>query len=80
MVDAGSKSIGEEREPNIGPSRRAPRSNVMSGGVAPKEREVVITRVLEAPRRLVFEAWTKPEHLVRWWGPRGFTCRARISK
>ena len=36
------------------------------------ERELVITRVFDAPRRLVFKAWTEPEHLVRWWGPRGF--------
>ena len=37
------------------------------------ERELVITRVFDAPRRLVFKAWTAPEHLVLWWGPRGFT-------
>jgi uncharacterized protein YndB with AHSA1/START domain len=37
------------------------------------ERELVITRIFEAPRRLVFKMWTEPEHLVRWWGPRGFT-------
>jgi uncharacterized protein YndB with AHSA1/START domain len=37
------------------------------------ERELVITRVFDAPRRLVFEAWTKPEHLSCWCGPRGFT-------
>ena len=36
------------------------------------ERELVITRVFDAPRRLVFKMWTEPEHLVRWWGPRGF--------
>ena len=36
------------------------------------ERELVITRIFEAPRRLVFKMWTEPEHLVRWWGPRGF--------
>jgi uncharacterized protein YndB with AHSA1/START domain len=39
---------------------------------ATAERELVITRVFDAPRRLVFKAWTEPEHLVRWWGPRGF--------
>jgi uncharacterized protein YndB with AHSA1/START domain len=33
----------------------------------------VLERVLDAPRRLVFRAWTQPEHLVRWWGPHGFT-------
>jgi uncharacterized protein YndB with AHSA1/START domain len=40
---------------------------------ATADRELVITRVFDAPRRLVFKAWTEPEHLVRWWGPRGFT-------
>jgi len=37
------------------------------------ERELVITRVFDAPRRLVFKAWTQPEHAARWWGPQGFT-------
>lgn len=36
------------------------------------EREVTITRVFDAPRELVFEAWTDPKHLARWWGPHGF--------
>jgi uncharacterized protein YndB with AHSA1/START domain len=39
----------------------------------PADREVVVTRVLDAPRSLVFKLWTRPEHLVRWWGPHGFT-------
>ncbi len=37
------------------------------------DREIVITRVLDAPRERVFEAFTRPEILARWWGPRGFT-------
>jgi uncharacterized protein YndB with AHSA1/START domain len=37
------------------------------------ERELVITRDFDAPRRLVFKAWTHPDHLKRWWGPHGFT-------
>ena len=37
------------------------------------EREIVITRLLNAPRELVFQAWTDPKHLNNWWGPRGFT-------
>ena len=37
------------------------------------DRELVITRIFEAPCRLVFKMWTEPEHLVRWWGPSGFT-------
>jgi uncharacterized protein YndB with AHSA1/START domain len=32
-----------------------------------------ITRVFDAPRELVFKAWTDAEHLKRWWGPRDFT-------
>jgi uncharacterized protein YndB with AHSA1/START domain len=35
--------------------------------------ELVISRAFEAPRRLVFKAWTEPERLVRWWGPRGYS-------
>jgi len=35
----------------------------------PSDREIVMTRVFDAPRHLVFEAWTKPEHLLRWFGP-----------
>ena len=37
------------------------------------ECELVITRIFDAPRPLVFKLWTEPEHLMRWWGPRGFT-------
>jgi uncharacterized protein YndB with AHSA1/START domain len=37
------------------------------------DREIVITRVFDAPRELVFEAWTDPERVVEWWGPRSFT-------
>jgi PhnB protein len=36
-------------------------------------RELVITRLINAPRELVWEAWTRPEHVKHWWGPDGFT-------
>jgi uncharacterized protein YndB with AHSA1/START domain len=36
-------------------------------------REIVISRVFQAPRELVWEAMSTPEHVVKWWGPRGFT-------
>src|SRR5258708_30068077 len=36
-------------------------------------RKFMITREFDAPRELVFKAWTDPWHLARWWGPRGFT-------
>jgi uncharacterized protein YndB with AHSA1/START domain len=44
-----------------------------AGETGAPDRELVLTRVLDAPRRLVFRVWTQPEHLVRWWGPRDFT-------
>ncbi|HEY3814496.1 MAG TPA: SRPBCC family protein [Caulobacteraceae bacterium] len=34
------------------------------------ERELVITRTFKAPARIVFEAWTKPELIKRWWAPK----------
>ncbi len=37
------------------------------------DREVLITRVFDAPRELVYAAWTDPEHLQRWYAPRGCT-------
>lgn len=37
------------------------------------ECEIVITRIFDAPHEIVFDAWTKEEHLSKWWGPQGFT-------
>ena len=39
----------------------------------PSDREIIFKRVFDAPRALVFDAWTDPEHLLHWWGPKGFT-------
>jgi hypothetical protein len=36
----------------------------------PSDREILIMRAFDAPRRLVFEAISKPEHIACWWGPR----------
>jgi len=36
------------------------------------ERELVVTRVFDAPARIVFDAWTKPDLLMRWWAPKSF--------
>jgi uncharacterized protein YndB with AHSA1/START domain len=38
----------------------------------PGDREIVMTRSFAAPRRVVFDAWTRPELLVRWYGARGW--------
>ena len=37
----------------------------------PSDTEIVMTREFNAPRELLFDAWTKPEHVRRWWGLRG---------
>jgi uncharacterized glyoxalase superfamily protein PhnB/uncharacterized protein YndB with AHSA1/START domain len=37
------------------------------------DRELIITRLLNAPVSLVWEVWTNPEHIKNWWGPTGFT-------
>lgn len=37
------------------------------------DRELRLSRVLDAPVELVWEVWTKPEHIAKWWGPNGFT-------
>jgi uncharacterized protein YndB with AHSA1/START domain len=39
----------------------------------PTDREIVMTRVFDAPRHLVWEAFTRPELLKRWFGPRGWS-------
>lgn len=38
-----------------------------------QDQEIVIARMFNAPRQLVFDAWTNPQHLINWWGPKGFT-------
>jgi uncharacterized protein YndB with AHSA1/START domain len=43
----------------------------------PLDREIVLTRLVDAPRALVFEAWTDPEQLTRWFGPDGFALETR---
>ena len=37
-----------------------------------QDQRVVITRVFDAPRQMVFDAWTQPDQVARWWGPVGF--------
>jgi uncharacterized protein YndB with AHSA1/START domain len=47
-----------------------------SAALEPAERVLVIERIFDAPRSLVFKVWTEPQHLVHWYGPRGFTLPA----
>jgi uncharacterized protein YndB with AHSA1/START domain len=44
-----------------------------SAASASSEFDLVITRAFDAPRSLVFKAWTEPRHMARWWGPPGYT-------
>ena len=51
---------------------RSARENTSSATVTtPSERDIVITRTFDAPRTVVFEAWTKAEHVRQWWDPSG---------
>ena len=51
--------------------RGAPAQSATAG------REIVISRLIDAPRELVFEVFTEVRHLSRWWGPDGFTTTTR---
>ncbi|WP_216843047.1 SRPBCC family protein [Granulicella sp. S190] len=48
----------------------------MKGSTA--EREIVLTRVFDAPRAMVWEAWTDPKQVALWWGPKGFTTTIEV--
>lgn len=47
------------------------------GESATADREILVSREIDAPRELVFEAFTRVRHLSRWWGPEGFTTTTR---
>src|SRR5262249_43010821 len=53
-----------ERDPTSGKNRTTVERK--------SERELVVTRTFNAPARIVFEAWTNPESLKRWWAPKSF--------
>jgi uncharacterized protein YndB with AHSA1/START domain len=56
---------------NQGGATAAPGSGLVL--TLPSDHEIVMTRVFDAPRHLVFEAHSTCEHLKQWWGPRGYT-------
>ena len=45
----------------------------MTSSDNPKKLELVVTRIIDAPLELVWQAWTEPERVVRWWGPKDYT-------
>ncbi len=45
----------------------------MTKNTANEKERMVVTRVFDAPRALVWKAWTDPKYVMQWWGPKGFT-------
>jgi uncharacterized protein YndB with AHSA1/START domain len=61
--------------PNAATARKTEGKTVATSidpAIPPELREAVITRTFDAPRALVWQAWTEPQHIAKWWGPRGF--------
>ena len=48
----------------------------MTENTANEIERMVVTRVFDAPRELVWKAWTDPKYVMQWWGPKGFTSPA----
>lgn len=48
--------------------------------IATADRELVVSREFDAPRELVWQAWTQPEHVAQWWGPHGFTTKISLME
>lgn len=48
-------------------------SDAEKGSAKTSDREMTITRVVDAPREFVWKLWTEPEQVAQWWGPDGFT-------
>jgi uncharacterized protein YndB with AHSA1/START domain len=46
----------------------------MTTNTGNEPERMVVTRVFDAPRELVWKAWTDPKYVMQWWGPKGFTC------
>jgi uncharacterized protein YndB with AHSA1/START domain len=54
-------------------SRKRRKSMATGNIMTNEERELVLTHVFDAPRELVFKAWTDPKQVAQWWGPHRFT-------
>jgi uncharacterized protein YndB with AHSA1/START domain len=66
-IEGGQQTLGRLAE-HLPKMAEGPHSKLVVTVLS--DREIMLTRYVAAPRRLVFEAWTKPEHVARWWGPR----------
>ena len=45
----------------------------MTKNTVGESERMIVTRVFDAPRELVWKAWTDPQYVMQWWGPKGFT-------
>ncbi len=45
----------------------------MTNSIGNEPEQMVVTRVFDAPRELVWKAWTEPKYVMQWWGPTGFS-------
>ncbi len=45
----------------------------MAENTVSETERMVVTRIFDAPRELVWKAWTDPKYVMQWWGPKGFT-------
>jgi hypothetical protein len=71
VVVVGGKSTKAEAGTS---TLRTPKGSYMTNIRANVEkRDLVITRLFDAPIEVVWKAWTDPEYVMRWWGPTGFT-------
>jgi uncharacterized protein YndB with AHSA1/START domain len=73
-AELGKTSLARPLCPNCYPlGFTKSRKNKVANSADTKDREIIMSRLIDAPRDLVWEAMTKPEHVVHWWGPNGFT-------
>jgi uncharacterized protein YndB with AHSA1/START domain len=66
-ADAATASTGSTR-----PTKSSTMPAKVDPAIPAELREIVITRIFDAPRKLVWQAWTEPKHIQGWWGPHGF--------
>src|SRR6185436_11975937 len=71
------KQARQEKKLMNATGREAPAQSATADRADRADREIVISRVISAPREVVFEAFTEVRHLSRWWGPDGFTTTTR---
>ncbi|MDK9698621.1 MAG: SRPBCC domain-containing protein [bacterium] len=73
--ELANASMKTERKSVRDPGEFAKRSDETEAEFA--ARSIIVTRILKAPRELVYRAWTDPNHVVNWWGPKGYTVTNR---